>query len=94
LPGGCAALAAIGDTEVKGGVNRLFWWIIIMLVPAALYTLSEFDSLGIGIHTQIVSTQKAPFEGPITFHIGDRETGSVCSIGRNVADHVFVESAP
>ena len=65
---------------------------IVRVDPFREDLLPYLDTLGIGIHTEIVVTEKAPFEGPITVKIIDQQSDSIQSIGRNVANHVYVES--
>jgi DtxR family Mn-dependent transcriptional regulator len=74
------------DAELKTTLR------IVRVNPFRQDLLPYLDSLGIGMHTRVVITEKAPFEGPITLRIVGQPTDSVCRIGRNVADHVFVET--
>ena len=64
---------------------------IVRVDPYQEDLLPYLDSLGIGIQSNIIITEKAPFEGPISLRIAGKKPDAVCSLGRNVTDHVFVE---
>jgi DtxR family Mn-dependent transcriptional regulator len=49
--------------------------------------LRYLSGLGLGIDSVLEVTDVQPFNGPITLRIGE----DIRSIGREAADHVFVE---
>lgn len=67
---------------------------IVRVLPTESALLQHLDAIGIGIDSTGVMVEKAPFDGPLTFRPGRRGDQPPRTIGRNVADQLFVDILP
>ncbi len=64
---------------------------IIRVQPYRDDLLPYLNDLGIGIDTIGVVIEKAPMNGPISIQIGKADKTVTRILGRNIADHLFVD---
>jgi DtxR family Mn-dependent transcriptional regulator len=64
---------------------------IVSVDPISREFLGHLEGLGIGIHAGGRLMAKAPQNGPLTILIDGRESTAEQIIGRDIADHIFVE---
>lgn len=65
---------------------------IVRVQPIKSDLLRYLDDIGIGIDTVVKVVAKAPLDGPISLLIGEGPSAKSFALGRNIADHLFVEA--
>lgn len=63
---------------------------IVRVDPSSNDMLTYLDSLGIGLDTQGMLIDHAPFEGPVTIGLTTGADNHKTVLGRDVADHIYV----